>query len=831
MSCVSLQRKTSKFQEKSPDLEAQLLEIGFLCENVADPDALLEPETFTTVTAYDALNRATSIRTPHNASVPASEILPAYNEASLLEKVDVKLRRATTATNFVRNIDYDAKGQRERIQYGNGTTTGYTYDDKTFRLKRLLTTRNNGADVLQDLNYTYDAAGNIAQIDDNAQQTIFFNGSAVSPSQKFEYDALYRLVKATGREHVSVNADGEPEAEGYNAAQVSPQDGSAMRNYTREWEYDSVGNILSMIHKFNGSQWTRRNAYATDSNRLNSTAVGQTTASFAYNAHGSMTSMPHLSAMDWDFAEKLCHVTRGTTEAYYNYDGNGIRTRKVVVKNGVTETRLYLGGFEIWRKTVNGVLDTERETLHVMDDQKRIAIVETLTVENGNRVAAPAPVQRYQLDNHLGSASLELDESASIISYEEYYPYGDTSYRAGRNASEVSRKRYRYTGKEKDEESSLYYHGARYYACWLGRWTAVDPIGIGDGLNVYMYVQGNPVSGVDPSGTGTDDVVWDVPDFVQTEEDFRNWVYDNAGAYIDGDVTVERTDDGRPIFNYNDADITVDQARRAEMETENRTFESYLGIAAGEEARGFYADLVVKGERQGGAWGSVEKGLGYTLGFFAALWTPETATQTAFILGTAGVGSVAPVGSMVQKGLALWGAYESSISVAEGATGTTSGLHTMDLASWARSGQYQGGHEMSAIQRGLSVVGGTVGLGMSFVGGIFQDNGATQWLQGGKSFSQYKSSHGGTKRLGYLQNETGTKVQRVSIEYHHAIIPQKMQRMYQLPNWLVNNRLNVWKLNTVQHSLIDPSRYRFIKASVKPNVSWFGKYNWFTRRF
>ncbi|WP_304039163.1 SpvB/TcaC N-terminal domain-containing protein [Fibrobacter succinogenes] len=472
--------------------------------NVTAPDSLLESETFTTTTAYDALNRATSIRTPHNSSIPASEILPGYNEASLLEKVDVKLRGATTATNFVQNIDYDAKGQRERIQYGNGSTTGYTYDDKTFRLKRLLTTRNNGADVLQDLNYTYDAVGNVTQIDDSAQQTIFFNGSVVSPSQKFEYDALYRLVKATGREHVSVNADSEPEAEGYNAAQISPQDGTAMRNYAREWEYDSVGNILSMIHKFNGSQWTRRNAYATDCNRLNSTAVGQTTASFAYNAHGSMTSMPHLSAMDWDFTEKLCHVTRGTTEAYYNYDGNGIRTRKVVVKNGVTETRLYLGGFEIWRKTVNGALDTERETLHVMDDQKRIAIVETLTVENGNRVAGPSPVQRYQLDNHLGSASLELDASANIISYEEYYPYGDTSYRAGRSASEVSQKRYRYTGKEKDEESSLYYCEQRYYAAHISRWVSTDPTWLEDGINIYAYVHGNPLSGVDPSGMGTE---------------------------------------------------------------------------------------------------------------------------------------------------------------------------------------------------------------------------------------------------------------------------------------------------------------------------------------
>ena len=503
MPCVSLQRKTFKFQEEPSDLEMQLLELGFLCENVADPDSLLEAETFTTVTAYDALNRATSIRTPHNANIPASEILPAYNEASLLESVNVKLRGAATATNFVQNIDYDAKGLRERIRYGNGSTTGYTYDGKTFRLKRLLTTRNNGADVLQDLNYTYDAVGNITQIDDNAQQTMFFNGSVVSPSQKFEYDALYRLVKATGREHVSVKADGEPEAEGYNAAQISPQDGSAMRNYSREWEYDSVGNILSIIHDANGNAWTRTNAYAADSNRLVGTKVGGTTASFAYNAHGSMTSMPHLSAMDWDFSERLCHITRGTTEAYYNYDGNGIRTRKVVEKNGIVETRLYLGGFEIWRKTVNGTLETERETLHVMDDQRRIALVETLTLENGNRVANPAPVQRYQLDNHLGSASLELDESANIISYEEYYPYGDTSYRAGRSASEVSQKRYRYTGKEKDEESGLYYHGARYYACWLGRWTAADPTWLADGINLYAYVNGNPVSGVDPSGTQT----------------------------------------------------------------------------------------------------------------------------------------------------------------------------------------------------------------------------------------------------------------------------------------------------------------------------------------
>lgn len=50
------------------------------------------------------------------------------------------------------------------------------------------------------------------------------------------------------------------------------------------------------------------------------------------------------------------------------------------------------------------------------------------------------------------------------------------------------------------EESGLYYHGARYYAPWLSRWTAADPAGMVDGPNLYQYVRGNPVRLVDPDG-------------------------------------------------------------------------------------------------------------------------------------------------------------------------------------------------------------------------------------------------------------------------------------------------------------------------------------------
>jgi len=60
--------------------------------------------------------------------------------------------------------------------------------------------------------------------------------------------------------------------------------------------------------------------------------------------------------------------------------------------------------------------------------------------------------------------------AAQIISYEEYFPYGGTSFIAGQNQKEVKIKQYRYTGKERDGFTSLYYYGARYYAEWMGRW-------------------------------------------------------------------------------------------------------------------------------------------------------------------------------------------------------------------------------------------------------------------------------------------------------------------------------------------------------------------------
>ncbi|XXX77327.1 RHS repeat-associated core domain-containing protein [Sorangium sp. So ce134] len=208
---------------------------------------------------------------------------------------------------------------------------------------------------------------------------------------------------------------------------------------------------------------------------------------------------------------------------YFTYDAAGQRARKVYEHNGLIEERVYLGGWEVYRKrqrqeqTWEVVL--ERETLHMMDGERRVALIETKTIDTSVPAFQPGTVIRFQVGNQLGSAVLEVDDAGLVFSYEEYHPYGTTAYASGTGAAEMSRKRYRYTGKERDEETGLYYHGARYYAPWLGGWTAADPSGIeADGVNLYEYVRGNPVRLMDPSGTeSTPD-----PAKYKTYEEFAN---------------------------------------------------------------------------------------------------------------------------------------------------------------------------------------------------------------------------------------------------------------------------------------------------------------------
>ena len=223
-------------------------------------------------------------------------IQPVYNEANLLERVDAWLNQSaepadlldpTTANlHAVTDIDYDAKGQRIRIDYneaGHPIITEYSYDPETFRLIHLVTTRPNHPDpakrTLQDLSYTYDPVGNITHIADRAQPRVFFDNACIDASSDYRYDALYRLVAATGREHKG--QDLQPDwDDGPRQGNPIPYNCTELRRYVESYRYDPVGNILQMVHQLGSNLdapgqvvWNRRYQYRPDNNRLRCTSI------------------------------------------------------------------------------------------------------------------------------------------------------------------------------------------------------------------------------------------------------------------------------------------------------------------------------------------------------------------------------------------------------------------------------------------------------------------------------------------------------------------------------------------------------------------------------
>ncbi len=457
----------------------------------------LSSEIFSQSFVYDAMNRPVELSKPDDTIEQFT-----YNKAGLLETVKAMVK-GEDGVFAVTNINYNEKGQRTGIYYGNGSKTRYDYDEETFRLKRMLTTRNMGSDILLDLNYIYDPVGNITEVDDPAQETIYYNNSEIKAKGKYSYDALYRLKTATGRELRSLQLPNQSDFA--NNIGFSSPEANSMQNYTQQFQYDELGNLIQMKSV---DEWTRDYFYDfVEDNYL----LGHTEdlIEYEYDEHGNLTQMPHLSQIDWSYKDELLNAILNASgdTAYYVYDAGGERVRKVIEKTGgIVEERIYLGGYEIFRKSVSGVLGFERETLHVSDNEKKIVSIETKTKENATSIQNPVPSIRYQYDNHLGSSTLELDHSAALISYEEYHPFGTTSYRSGSTENEVSMKRYKYVGKERDDETGLYYYGARYYAAWLCRFVSVDPLATErQWLNPYNYVQNNPINRVDPTGALDED--------------------------------------------------------------------------------------------------------------------------------------------------------------------------------------------------------------------------------------------------------------------------------------------------------------------------------------
>ena len=182
----------------------------------------------------------------------------------------------------------------------------------------------------------------------------------------------------------------------------------------------------------------------------------------------------------YDLLNRLTEVKKnGATVARYWYDETGLRVKK-----------------ESGDGTIYYIFNQEGQVLYEEENQGYVEYIYLLGRHfarvDGDRSTQERTTYFYHTD-HLGSTVLVTDATGATVWSTEYTPFGSLTFEEGKLKRAV-----KFTGKDLDEDTGLYYFNARWYDQSIGRFISEDPIK--DGLNWYTYVGNNPLTRIDQSG-------------------------------------------------------------------------------------------------------------------------------------------------------------------------------------------------------------------------------------------------------------------------------------------------------------------------------------------
>ncbi|MDE3073837.1 MAG: IPT/TIG domain-containing protein [Chloroflexota bacterium] len=402
-----------------------------------------------------------------------------------------------TITN---SYSYDAASNRTSATL-EGTTNSYQYDT----LNRLTDLTNSFAG---HFTFAYDAL---------SRRTSFNRPNGINTA--YTYDSLSRLMSvlhklggatidgagygldsAGNRTSKSNYIDGSAESYAYDAVYQLTQvtkNGGLSESYT----YDEVGNRLSSLGV---PSYTVNN-----SNQLTSTSA----ATFTYDNDGNTTSKADTSGTTtyaWDFENRLVQVLpAGGTLVTFKYDPFGRRIQKA--SSAGTVIFVYDGANIVEELNGGGAVTAQYAQGSGID--------EPLAANLGGTLAY------YEADG-LGSITSLTDNAGSAVA-----AYTRDAFGKSLSTADTLGNRFRYTGREWEEETGLYYYRARYYDSTVGRFVSEDPIRFGGGRNFYTYVKNTSPNITDPLGLkGCDSCKYAPPMFSDNPacNDYGNETYDGV---------------------------------------------------------------------------------------------------------------------------------------------------------------------------------------------------------------------------------------------------------------------------------------------------------------
>ncbi|MEV5959783.1 RHS repeat-associated core domain-containing protein [Streptomyces sp. NPDC051987] len=397
------------------------------------------------------------------------------------------------ATGYLLAADYNALGQVN--QYTLGTSEALTvkkayitntYEEGTDRLTRSLTT--DATRSVQDLNFTYDQAGDVTSTFDTAN----LSGTGATDYQCFSYDGYQRLTDAWTPSTASCATSGRATT---NLGGASP--------YWTTYTYTSSGLRTTATTHAGTGDTTRTYCYNTTTKPHRLTAITTAAsctgvaATYVYDNLGDTTTRPNgtdTQSLTWNATGDLDTVTeksstgttKSTTSHVYDADGN-----LLIRRNTSGETVLYLGTTEVH-------LDTSSSTAKYWAQRYYSADGTTIALRTDK--SGTQTLSYLSGDPH-GTSTLSLDATTQAVTKRYLTPFG--AARAGGSGVWADDKSF--LGKTTDPTTSLTYIGAREYDPTTGRFLSVDPLLETDKpqtLNGYTYGANNPVTYSDPTGEG-----------------------------------------------------------------------------------------------------------------------------------------------------------------------------------------------------------------------------------------------------------------------------------------------------------------------------------------
>jgi RHS repeat-associated protein len=500
-----------------------------------------DADSLVTTTTYDTVGRVMTVVDPtgthsqtttYTVNGKSYQFKDASNHVTTFayDGFDRPLKTTYPDGSYEQINSYDANGNITSLRSRSGLNTTATFDTHN----RIATKSPSGQAVVT---YSYDLAGRLT-----GMNTPVVANNPASGSFQFTLDSAGRLVAEVApdgktasyvldkngnrtkitypdgyyvtRAHDALNRLSSINLNGASSAAASftydklsrrtqlSFNNSVVTNYT-----DALNDDLSTLsHTFSGSSLTYTYGF-NHSHQITSTQVSDSTymwhpsaaSSVSYGAANSLDQYPTVGGAAYTYDANGNLSGTGTWTYTYDVENHLLSASKT----GVSASYLYDPMHRQTKKTVGST-----STRYFYSGQQRLSDYDGTSGSLLNRyvygtgldepliTVSSAGVLAYMHSDSSGSIIATSNASGVVTNKNAYSPFGESSA--------VNGTTFGFTGQRYDAETGLYYYKNRYYSPTLGRFLQPDPIGMGDGTNLYKYVNNDPLNQVDSLGLSSE---------------------------------------------------------------------------------------------------------------------------------------------------------------------------------------------------------------------------------------------------------------------------------------------------------------------------------------